>query len=138
MSSWRVETLDDVISEVHQDSSNQRNSFSVVIPLTSFANGQLWIVDAAGTSKLPGKHEVLRDFVRGPCRFDPHFKYAVLPWYGRRVTLAAYVPRGVIDSLSAFMSDLSLLGFVLRVFPRVSRQEVNQPKSSSGREIAYV
>ena len=66
------------------------------------------------------------------------FKYAVLPWYGRRVTLAAYVPRGVIDSLSAFRSDLSLLGFVLRVFPRVSRQEVNQPKSSSGREIAYV
>ena len=114
-----IEILDDVLSGVHQDSSNRRDSASVVIPLTTFADGQLWVENAAGTHKLPsGQRGVLHDFGRGPCKFDPHCKHAVLPWHGRRVVLAAYVPRGVLDSPSDLKSELSLLGFVVRVFPR--------------------
>ena len=90
-----------------------------MIPLTTFADGQLWVEDAAGTFQLPSGHlGRLHDFETGPYRFDPHCKHAVLPWSGRRVTLAAYMPRGVIDSSADFRSNLSLLGFVLRVFPR--------------------
>ena len=113
-----IDILDDVLSEVHQDLTNQKGSCSLVVPLTHFAQGQLWVEDETGNHiHTSGRCGRLRNFDDGPCVFDPRKKHAVLPWHGRRVTLAAYMPRGVLEAPADMRSDLSILGFVFRVFP---------------------
>ena len=114
-----LDILDDVLSDVHQDLTNQKGSSSLVVPLTHFAQGHLWVEDPAGDHiHASGRCGRLHNFADGPCVFDPHKKHAVLPWHGRRVTIAAYMPKGVLEAPADMRSDLSLLGFVLRVFPR--------------------
>ena len=82
--------LDDVLSDVHQDSMNQKGSRILVIPITKFDQGQLWCQAESGDHEILAKDVVMRgtlhDFSSGPCFFDPHVKHAVLPWHGRRVT----------------------------------------------------
>ena len=113
-----IDILDDVLSEVHQDLTNQKGSCSLVVPLTHFAQGQLWIEDETGNHILTsGRCGRLHNFEDGPCVFDPRKKHAVLPWHGRRVTLAAYMPRGVLEAPADMRSDLSISGFIFRVFP---------------------
>ncbi|CAE7420275.1 unnamed protein product, partial [Symbiodinium pilosum] len=66
-----IDILDDVLSEVHQDLTNQKGSCSLVVPLTHFAQGQLWIEDETGNHILTsGRCGRLHNFEDGPCVFD--------------------------------------------------------------------
>ena len=116
-----LDILDEVQSGVHLDRFNVKRSSSLVVPITHFSGGQLWVEDPAGRQPLRDgdieRFGYLRDFAQGPCLFDPHSRHAVKPWDGRRVVIAAYLPMGVDSAGSQLRSQLSGLGFVLRVFP---------------------
>ena len=116
-----LDILDEVQSGVHLDRFNVKRSSSLVVPLTHFSGGQLWVEDQAGRQPLRDgdveRFGYLHDFAQGPCLFDPHSRHAVKPWDGRRVVIAAYLPMGVDSARSQLRSQLSGLGFVLRVFP---------------------
>ena len=109
------DVLDDVLSDVHQDSMNEKGSRSLVIPITRFDQGQLWYESAGGEHEILSKGKTLRgtlhDLSLGPCFFDPHVKHAVLPWHGRRVTVVAYQPRSVDEA------QLALRALSFRVCP---------------------
>ena len=116
-----LDILDEVQSGLHLDRFNFKRSSSLVVPITSFSGGGLWVEDPAGIQPMQdGAVERLgyvHDFTHGPCLFDPHSRHAVMPWDGRRVVIAAYLPMGVDSADSSIRSQLSGLGFVLRVFP---------------------
>ena len=94
-----LDMLDEVQSGVHLDRFNVKRSSSLVVPITQFSGGELWVEDPAGHQpSKDGEVErfgYLHDFMQGPCLFDPHSRHAVMPWNGRRVVIAAYLPMGV-------------------------------------------
>ena len=116
-----MDILDDVQSGVHVDRFNLKRTASLVVPISEFSEGELWVEDPAGTHVLKDglaqRFGYLHSFKQGPCLFDPHARHAVMPWSGRRVVIAAYMPMGVDDTDPVVRSRLSELGFVLRVFP---------------------
>ena len=116
-----LDILDEVQSGVHLDKFNLKRSSSLVVPITRFSGGGLWVEDPAGIQPMQDgaveRFGYVHDFARGPCLFDPHSRHAVMPWDGRRVVIAAYLPMGVDSADSSIRSHLSGLGFVLRVFP---------------------
>ena len=119
-----LQVLSDVQSDFHLDKANEKGSSNLVVPLTVFSGGQLWIKDPKGSHVFTvGDNQHmgrLEDVALGPVRIDPSVHHAVLPWQGRRVVLVAYMP-GFAERLSKQdWSALSGLGFVFRNFgPRV-------------------
>ncbi|CAE7280308.1 NaCP60E [Symbiodinium sp. CCMP2592] len=115
-----LQILSDVRSEIHLDKANEKGSRNLVILLTFFEQGQLWIRDEAGQHEL--KHGdkslfgKLLDVNAGPLRLDPSVHHAVLPWLGRRVVLMAHMPSFAERLSRDDRSSLSELGFVFRHF----------------------
>ncbi|CAE7032271.1 NaCP60E [Symbiodinium sp. CCMP2592] len=133
--------LSDVRSELHLDKANEKGSRNLVVPLTFFEQGQIWIRDEAGQHEIKhgGKSYFgkLLDVNAGPLRIDPSVHHAVLPWLGRRVVLVAYMPSFVERLSRRDKSSLSELGFVFRHFSGPSSgplKDIRDAPASSARD----
>ena len=109
--------LQNVTSKVHRDQHNLQGSSNLVLPLTNFEGGELWVQCSGGASSMAGHSghvlPLLQDGVPTPQFFDPHALHATLPWSGDRVVVAAYTIR---DSGMLSVQDcavLSRMGFLL-------------------------
>ena len=113
-----LQVLSNVHSGYHLDKSNAKGSFNLVIPLTQFEDGQIWVRDSSGAHVLehagvPYKGALL-EVSSGPVKIDPSVHHAVLPWSGSRVVLVAYMPSFAERLSREDQSNLSELGFVFR------------------------
>ena len=113
-----LQVLSNVHSGYHLDKSNAKGSFNLVIPLTRFEDGQIWVRDDSGPHVLehggvPYKGTLL-DVSSGPVRINPSVHHAVMQWSGSRVVLVAYMPSFAERLSRDDQSNLSELGFVFR------------------------
>ena len=112
------QVLDEVQSDFHRDLQNLKGSCNLVIPLTRFSGGAVWLEDPSGPvmrhvhgSSLQGR---LAQVSSGPLKLQPDVWHRVENWEGRRVIIVAHTPK--LDGLSReLQSRVSLLGFVFRV-----------------------
>ena len=113
--------LRNVHSAMHQDHNNSAAP-NLLIPITSFEGGGVWIQDAAGQDfrwhqgSLVAGH--LHSFADGPIYLPARDRLReTLPWSGDRAIVAAYTPAG-LDALSAAdVQFLESLGFCWQPAP---------------------
>ena len=92
--------LSNVRAPAHVDQLNDPASLSLVLALTPFQGGEIWLADPCGpvqqdTPQGPMQGR-LHSLHKGPLRFKAHMcMHAVRPWEGRRVVLATYTVRSV-------------------------------------------
>ena len=135
-----LQVLSEVRSDFHLDKANEKGSSNLVIPLTHFQGGQLWLRDEQGSHRVVHKGSAFTgsviDVSAGPIMFDPAVHHAVMPWSGSRVVLVAYLPSFAERLDSPKKSLLSELGFVFRNFgerPSGSLRDIRlAPLSSTG------
>ena len=95
---------------------------SVVLPISSFQKGGIWIADDDGSvaRTINGKsvRGNVHSFDKGGILFDPRVPHATERWEGDRAVLVAYMP-GALDQLEASdRSVLTELGFSLEPKPQ--------------------
>ena len=115
-----------VLSEPHVDSHNSETSCNLVLPISSFQKGGIWIADDDGNvaRAINGKsvRGNVHSFDKGGILFDPRVPHATERWEGDRAVLVAYMP-GALDQLEASdRSVLTELGFALE--PKTPSPEV--------------
>ena len=78
--------LQNVTSKLHRDQRNLQGSSNLVLPLTNFEGGELWVQCSGGASSMAGHSghvlPLLQDGVPTPQFFDPRVLHATLPWSG--------------------------------------------------------
>ena len=107
--------LRNVHSALHQDHNNSAAP-NILIPITSFEGGGVWIQDTTGQDfrwhqgSLVAGHP--HSFADGPIYLPARDRlHETLPWSGDRAIVAAYTPAG-LDTLSAAdVQFLESLGF---------------------------
>ena len=109
---------DNCCAEVHRDSNNDETRDNILVKISDFARGEVWLegpgdiemVDAQGNSlmgsAIPWSGNVLRFNAR--CS-----RHATLPWTGRRVVLIGYSVRHSHELSKADVDLLIDMGFVL-------------------------
>ena len=113
--------LRNVHSAMHQD-HNISAAPNLLVPITSFGGGGVWIQDAAGQDfrwhqgSLVAGHP--HSFADGPIYLPARDRlHETLPWSGDRAIVAAYTPAG-LDALSAAdVQFLESLGFCWQPAP---------------------
>ena len=126
---------DNVCTSLHRDSRNA--SFdNLIIPLTEFGGGHLWIQDDSGTvPQVHNSSEVMGTPVPIPregLRFNAReVMHCTMPWTGRRLILVAFTVSKTDDLKLHEMELLHDLGFPL---PGTSHQEAGP--ASSGDEVS--
>ena len=121
----------------HVDKNNLSGEPNVVLPLTRFQGGGIWISSPGG--KVPLQHrgatlhgEVLPVSQR-VVAFDPHRLHSTQPWKGNRTVLIGYTVRGC-ERLSQEQRETALgLGFVL---PPLGLPEPSGPSSPDSLPVA--
>ena len=88
---------------LHRDVHNARCTTNMVLPLTKFEGGGLWIesddvsAEDLVINKVPKKGEVSGNILQfqedGPLSFRPNLWHEVQPWKGDRVVMLLYTPR---------------------------------------------
>ena len=88
---------------LHRDSHNYKRSMSVVLPLSSFQGGGLWLQNEEVQEEkqvsrtLPSGRTVNGELVElekgNPLEFRPNIWHEVQPWEGDRVVFLMYTPR---------------------------------------------
>ena len=112
-----VSIFENVRTPVHKDSRNAHHD-NLVLPLSGFTNGQIWLEDDKGVvpHDTPEGQKLgrLLDVAAGPVAFPAWERYhATCAWTGRRVVLVAYTTSG-LERLSAEHRDFALsVGFAL-------------------------
>ena len=112
-----VSIFENVRTPVHKDSRNAHHD-NLVLPLSGFTNGQIWLEDEKGSvpHDTPEGQKLgqLLDVASGPVTFPAWERYhATCAWTGRRVVLVAYTTSG-LGRLSAEHRDFALsVGFLL-------------------------
>ena len=112
-----------VLSRPHRDSNNDRTTLKVLVPLTKWSGGELWIESPDGNSQLlPSglrgrKHPVTAPFLL----FDGASLHATCPWEGMRLTLVLYHIRN--SSWLTSGSDRVLRRFGFQLLPRQTQEE---------------
>ena len=81
-----------LLSSMHRDSYNSRLTPNILVPLSHFQHGGLWIEDAAGDIALGPDGPLGRDMpiLRPYTILWPHQRHATLPWRGDRLVLIGY------------------------------------------------
>ena len=81
-----------LLSSMHRDSFNSRLTPNILIPLSHFQQGGLWIEDAAGDVALGLSGPLGRavPLQRPYTVFRPHQRHATFPWRGDRLVLIGY------------------------------------------------
>ena len=105
-----------LLSEAHVDSHNDPKSCNLLLPLTSFARGGLWLADDDGNVEMPVDGTKLKgnihSFEAGAICFNPRILHATERWEGTRAVLVGYTPRGLENLEAGDQAILDELGFV--------------------------
>ena len=110
--------LDNVRSSVHKDSGNPASSVNLVVALSDFKDGQIWLEDPKGavfreieSHVLPGRFLPVAD---GPQYLPAQSHWhATEPWVGRRLVVIAYSVGCPSQLTAQDRTTLCLLGFRL-------------------------
>ena len=84
----------DMASPVHCDRFNDHRFFNVLVPLSHFQDGDVWVRSSSGVHPAPDGSGVMGELIpvsAGPCLLRTSVPHAVMPWRGSRVVLAAFV-----------------------------------------------
>ena len=103
-------------TDPHKDQANMGEE-NIIIPVTCFENGGLWVESAGGTAfrfvgseRIPG---VVINFNGKPITIDAKHKYhATEPWVGDRIVISAYTLRNASSLRPYDASVLEGLGFL--------------------------
>ena len=115
-----VSLLRNIQSTLHRDCHNHARSTSMVLPVTMFSGGELFIEDKQGSSfmgssRVAGSvHPLISDQEPCPVEFNPRLWHCNLPWGGERVVLVAYHIRNPELLPPHVALRLSQMGFRLR------------------------
>ncbi|CAE7460074.1 unnamed protein product [Symbiodinium sp. CCMP2592] len=101
----------------HVDASNMLGEPNLVLPLSRFRGGGLWVECEGGSMLIKHKGrqiggEVLPVHSQAVV-FDPHKLHCTRPWRGRRVVLVAFCLRGTERLTDEQKATLEKLGFSL-------------------------
>ena len=104
-----------LLHNVHVDKYNQPGSSNVLVPLSPFRRGELWLLEEQGPDLSPkGQHQGRNHPVRLPSlEFDPFTKHATCPWKDDRLVLSAYTPLRTSRLELSDIDHLVSLGFNL-------------------------
>ena len=101
----------------HVDKNNLSTEPNVVLPLSRFRGGGLWVLSEGGSTPLRHKGKELWGEVlpvsERAIAFDPHRLHATQAWTGSRVVLVGYTVRGCEKLTSEQRAAALSLGFVL-------------------------
>ena len=95
-------------SGVHRDSSNSASIPNILIPASSFENGELWMEDRTGQHDMDGLLGRLVPLTGPFITCNPRVRHATACWLGNRLVLTGYHVRNS-ELLSS--ADLQRLGF---------------------------
>ncbi|CAE7711939.1 unnamed protein product [Symbiodinium sp. CCMP2592] len=101
----------------HKDSHNLEGHPNLIVPLSRFRGGEVWIETTGGSVPLQWKgrtvHGELLDVSRGACVLEHHRLHATMPWRGRRCVLVAFTVRDLWKLSENQRESLEALGFNL-------------------------
>ena len=104
-----------LLSEAHVDSHNDASSYNLLLPLTAFSRGGLWVADDNGSDVLHvrgSRHTgTVHSFDNGAICFNPRVLHATERWEGTRAVLVAYSPGGLEKLEAEDQAVLAELGF---------------------------
>ena len=91
-----VSLLRNMRAALHRDRHNHAATTNLVLPLTQFTGGEVFVEDSSGTS-IQGNPPIagtvfplLCDQEPTPVEFNPRLLHCTLPWGGERVILVAF------------------------------------------------
>ena len=102
-------------SEPHRDSHNHQRSVDMVVPLSRFSQGQLWIELGGGDVVIKGVSGQLLEVERPYVTFNPKLLRCTMPWTGTRLILVAYHIRAL--HLLTLDDRLRLEAFGFKIIP---------------------
>ena len=115
-----VSLLRNIQSALHRDCHNHARSTNLVLPVTVFSGGELFVEDRQGASVM-GSSRVAGNVIPllceqepRPVEFNPRLWHCNLPWGGERIVLVAYHIRNPELLPAPVASQLSQMGFQLR------------------------
>ena len=107
---------------LHRDSHNAKMSENIIVPLTEFEDGGLWLQELLPQEEndvpkelpngLQASGKILAMEKGTPICFSPRLWHQVQPWKGDRVVFLMYTPRGTKLS-EAHKNELKEAGFPL-------------------------
>ena len=112
----------DAPTTTHVDRYNA-DVYNIVLPLTRFEGGGIWLQDASGCVASPEDNQtfgvvVVADIASGPCAIDArNRKHTVMPWTGARVVLVGFSVSAFSKLSSSDAEALASLGFNLDIVP---------------------
>ena len=110
-----VSLLRNLNMAAHVDRYNQPGSVNVLVPLSSFRRGELWLEEEHGPDLSPkGQHQGRNHPLRMPgLEFSPFTRHATCPWKDDRLVLSAYTPLRANRLALSDIDHLVSLGFNL-------------------------
>ena len=101
-------------SKRHRDVNNDPRFCNILVPLTLFEAGGVWIESPQGTVPAPDNPSlkgVVMSVQPGPCFLDAQLAHATMPWEGKRILLVGFTPNGAWEDVARAKLLLDL-GFV--------------------------
>ena len=77
-------------SAPHRDSNNHPSSVNMVVPLSNFKCGQIWVEIGGGDVEVNGVKGRLTEVTRPFVTFQPKQLHCTMPWEGNGLILVAY------------------------------------------------
>ena len=77
-------------SAPYRDCHNHPHSVNMVVPLSRFGQGQLWIESGGGDVLVNGFQGRLLEIERPYVTFSPKLLHSTMPWTGTRLVMVAY------------------------------------------------
>ena len=110
-----VSLLRNVNMATHVDRYNQPGSVNVLVPLSPFRRGELWLEEEHGPDLSPkGQHQGRNHPLRMPgLEFSPFTRHATCPWKDDRLVISAYTPLRANRLELSDIDHLVSLGFNL-------------------------
>ena len=102
-----------VRSGVHRDLSNFPSIENILVPLTCFGGGELWLADSPGDHVLEGMSGRLLRISRPCVQFSPRTHHATMQWEGTRLVVVGFHIRSPELLAAADMQYLQGLGFAV-------------------------
>ena len=110
----------DAPTTTHVDRYNA-DVYNIILPLTRFEGGGIWLQDASGSVLSPEDDRtlgVVADVAAGPCAIDArNRKHTVMPWAGTRIVLVGFAVSAFSKFSSSDAEALASLGFNLDINP---------------------
>ncbi|CAE7626873.1 unnamed protein product [Symbiodinium sp. CCMP2592] len=110
-----VSLLCNIHMRTHRDKYNKPGSLNVVIPVSNFRQGHLWIQEDDGPDLSPnGQHRGRNIELKLPgVEFDPFMLHGTCPWKSDRLVLSAYTTNRIEDICKEDKEYRKQLGFNL-------------------------